>query len=138
MGCTAGPAACVVHLGRSYPREDPSCSGPVPTAKTTLNPAHGRPDRRALHNEPRLDNDPSCSGHRGVLSALGPAALTRQLFIRLTRRVRSRLGHLAPFSASVGMAAMGQWSGSPRSQPTRLSNPVHWVLMRPTAETRPA
>src|SRR3954451_24002668 len=56
-----GPAECVVHLGRSYPREDPSCSGPVPTAKTTLNPAHVRPERRALHNEPRLD-DPSCSG----------------------------------------------------------------------------
>src|SRR5215210_1132527 len=41
--------------------DDPSCSGPVPTAKTTLNPAHVRPERRALHNEPRLD-DPSCSG----------------------------------------------------------------------------
>src|SRR5215210_5879349 len=61
MGCTAEAAKCVVHLGRSYPREDPSCSGPVPTAKTTLNPAHVRPERRALHNEPRLD-DPSCSG----------------------------------------------------------------------------
>src|SRR3954451_11844748 len=65
MGCTAEAAKCVVHLGRSYPREDPSCSGPVPTAKTTLNPAHvrprPRPERRALHNEPRLD-DPSCSG----------------------------------------------------------------------------
>src|SRR3954449_11058239 len=65
MGCPAEAAECVVHLGRSYPREDPSCSGPVPTAKTTLNPAHVRPhvrpERRALHNEPRLD-DPSCSG----------------------------------------------------------------------------
>src|SRR3954468_1771858 len=61
MECTAEAAECVVHLGRSYPREDPSCSGPVPTAKTTLNPAHVRPERRALHNEPRLD-DPSCSG----------------------------------------------------------------------------
>src|SRR3954463_10049995 len=61
MGAPLGPAACVVHLGRSYPREDPSCSGPVPTAKTTLNPAHVRPERRALHNEPQLD-DPSCSG----------------------------------------------------------------------------
>src|SRR5215210_1094013 len=52
------PAECVVHLGRSYPREDPSCSGLVPTAKTTLNPAHvrPRPERRALHNEPRLDD----------------------------------------------------------------------------------
>src|SRR3982750_1350022 len=56
MGAPLGPAACVVHLGRSYPREDPSCSGLVPTAKTTLNPAHGRPERRALHNEPRLDD----------------------------------------------------------------------------------
>src|SRR4051812_46030253 len=45
-----------VQLGRSYPREDPSCSGLVPTAKTTLNPAHVRPERRALHNEPRLDD----------------------------------------------------------------------------------
>src|SRR3954451_18534446 len=51
-----GPAECVVHLGRSYPHEDPSCSGPVPTAKTTLNPAHVRPERRALQNEPRLDD----------------------------------------------------------------------------------
>src|SRR3954451_3292211 len=51
-----GPAECVVHLGRSYPREDPSCSGLVPTEKTTLNPAHVRPERRALHNEPRLDD----------------------------------------------------------------------------------
>src|SRR3954463_11049303 len=56
MGAPLGPAECVVHLGRSYPREDPSCSGPVPTAKTTLNPAHVRPERRALHNEPRLDD----------------------------------------------------------------------------------
>src|SRR3954463_5171802 len=56
MGCTAEAAKCVVHLGRSYPREDPSCSGPVPTAKTTLNPAHVRPERRALHKEPRLDD----------------------------------------------------------------------------------
>src|SRR3954463_484980 len=61
MGAPLGPAECVVHLGRSYPHEDPSCSGPVPTAKTTLNPAHVRPERRALQNEPRLD-DPSCSG----------------------------------------------------------------------------
>src|SRR5215210_4338961 len=61
MGCTAEAAKCVVHLGRSYPRDDPSCSGPVPTAKTTLNPAHVHPERRALHNKPRLD-DPSCSG----------------------------------------------------------------------------
>src|SRR5215203_3363889 len=50
------PAECVVHLGMSYPPEDPSCSGPVPTAKTTLNPAHVRPERRALHKEPRLDD----------------------------------------------------------------------------------
>src|SRR3954462_4422044 len=50
------PAECVVHLGRSYPREDPSCTGLVPTAKTTLNPAHVRPERRALHNEPQLDD----------------------------------------------------------------------------------
>src|SRR3954447_3240218 len=56
MGCPAEAAKCVVHLGRSYPREDPSCSGPVPTAKTTLNPAHVRPERRALHNDPRLDD----------------------------------------------------------------------------------
>src|SRR5215210_3114114 len=56
MGCTAEAAKCVVHLGRSYPRDDPSCSGLVPTAKTTLNPAHVRPARRALHNEPRLDD----------------------------------------------------------------------------------
>src|SRR3954447_24756929 len=56
MGRTAEAAKCVVHLGRSYPREDPSCSGPVPTAKTTLNPAHVRPERRALQNEPRLDD----------------------------------------------------------------------------------
>ena len=28
----------------------------MPTAKTTLNPAHVRPERRALHNEPRLDD----------------------------------------------------------------------------------
>src|SRR3954464_6349243 len=34
-----------------------TCSGLVPTAKTTLNPAHVRPERRALHNEPRLDDD---------------------------------------------------------------------------------
>src|SRR3954463_4379871 len=56
MVCTAEAAKCVVHLGRSYPREDPSCSGLVPTAKTTLNPAHVRPERRALHNEPQLDD----------------------------------------------------------------------------------
>src|SRR3954449_11106154 len=56
MGAPLGPAECVVHLGRSYPHEDPSCSGPVPTAKTTLNPAHVRPERRALQNEPRLDD----------------------------------------------------------------------------------
>src|SRR3954451_18076653 len=58
MVCTAEAAKCVVHLGRSYPREDPSCSGLVPTAKTTLNPAHvrPRPERRALHKEPRLDD----------------------------------------------------------------------------------
>src|SRR3982751_2976329 len=58
MGCTAEAAKCVVHLGRSYPREDPSCSGLVPTAKTTLNPAHvrPRPERKALHKEPRLDD----------------------------------------------------------------------------------
>src|SRR4051794_39035107 len=36
----------------------PSCSGLVPTAKTTLNPAHvrPRPERKALHKEPRLDD----------------------------------------------------------------------------------
>src|SRR3982750_2846156 len=56
MGAPLGPAECVVYLERSYPREDPSCSGPVPTAKTTLNPAHVRPERRALHKEPRLDD----------------------------------------------------------------------------------
>src|SRR4051812_15013726 len=58
MGCTAEAAKCVVHLGRSYPREDPSCTGLVPTAKTTLNPAHlrPRPERRALHKVPRLDD----------------------------------------------------------------------------------
>src|SRR3954471_23740200 len=56
MGRTAEAAKCVVHLGRSHPREDPSCSGPVPTAKTTLNPAHVRPEKRALRNEPRLDD----------------------------------------------------------------------------------
>jgi hypothetical protein len=28
----------------------------VPTAKTTLNPAHVRPERRALQNGPRLDD----------------------------------------------------------------------------------
>src|SRR3954468_23397889 len=56
MECTAEAAKCVVHLGRSYPREDPSCSGPVPTANTSLNPAHIRPERRALHKEPRLDD----------------------------------------------------------------------------------
>ena len=32
------PAERVVHLGRSHPCEYPSCSGPVPTAKTTLYP----------------------------------------------------------------------------------------------------
>src|SRR3954451_22442067 len=57
-----GPAECVVHLGRSYPREDPSCSGLVPTAKTTLNPAHVRPERRALQNEPRLDDTITAAG----------------------------------------------------------------------------
>src|SRR3954465_15261864 len=56
MGSRLGRAECVLHLGSSYPREDPSCSGPVPTAKTTLNPAHVRPERRALHKEPRLDD----------------------------------------------------------------------------------
>jgi hypothetical protein len=39
-----------------------SCSGPVPTAKTTLNPAHVRPERRALHNEPRLDDHQALGG----------------------------------------------------------------------------
>src|SRR5215213_7361789 len=48
MGCTAEAAKCVVHLGRSHPREDPSCSGLVPTAKTTLNPAHDRPGKKSL------------------------------------------------------------------------------------------
>src|SRR3954469_2725839 len=70
MVCTAEAAKCVVHLGRSYPREDLSCSGPVPTAKTTLNPAHVRPERRALHNEPRLD-DHQAPG--GSVSAKGRA-----------------------------------------------------------------
>src|SRR3954454_15452623 len=56
LGLATRSAECVVHLGRSYPHEDPSCSGPVPTAKTTLNPAHVRPERRALQNEPRLDD----------------------------------------------------------------------------------
>src|SRR3954469_15954171 len=66
MVCTAEAAKCVVHLGRSYPREDPSCSGPVPTAKTTLNPAHVRPERRALHNEPQLDDTitAACASNR--------------------------------------------------------------------------
>src|SRR3954469_13726238 len=55
-------------LGRSYPREDPSCSGPVLTAKTTLNPAHvrPRPERRALHNEPRLDDTITPRHHGGA------------------------------------------------------------------------
>src|SRR5215213_7188649 len=66
MGCTAEAAKCVVHLGRSYPREDPSCSGLVPTAKTTLNPAHVRPERRALHNEPRLDDTIKPDANRGA------------------------------------------------------------------------
>src|SRR3954453_21262745 len=48
MGGTAEAAKCVVHLGRSHPREDPSCSGLVPTAKTTLNPAHDRPGKKGL------------------------------------------------------------------------------------------
>ena len=48
MGCTAEPAECVVHLGRSHPREDPSCSGPVPTAKTTLNPANVSQPKKGL------------------------------------------------------------------------------------------
>src|SRR5215472_9995181 len=42
MGCTTrqSKSECLVHLGRS-PREDPLCSGQVPTAKTTtLNPAY--------------------------------------------------------------------------------------------------
>src|SRR3954451_22423222 len=56
MVCTAGPSGVRrPPCGRSYSREDPSCSGLVPTAKTTLNPAHVRPERRALHNDPRLD-----------------------------------------------------------------------------------
>src|SRR3954469_8696532 len=68
MVCTAEAAKCVVRLGRSYPHEDPSCSGPVPTAKTTLNPAHVRPERRALQNEPRLDDG----------AYLGPAVRVRR------------------------------------------------------------
>src|SRR3954466_12408986 len=71
---------CTRALHNELRLDDPSCSGPVPTAKTTLNPAHVRPERRALQNEPRLDDpahvrperralqneprldDPSCSG----------------------------------------------------------------------------
>jgi hypothetical protein len=40
----------------SVPNKPDCGSGPVPTAKTTLNPAHIRPERRALHNEPQLDD----------------------------------------------------------------------------------
>src|SRR4051795_522016 len=61
MVCTAGSSGVRRPPWEALPHEDPSCSGPVPTAKTTLNPAHVRPERRALQNEPRLD-DPSCSG----------------------------------------------------------------------------
>src|SRR5215213_5619788 len=46
---------CVVHLGRSA-HEDPLCSGPVPTAKTTLNPAYDPERKKGLQNEPRLDD----------------------------------------------------------------------------------
>src|SRR5437762_3071233 len=45
---------CVVHLGRSAD-EDPLCSGRVPTAKTTLNPAYDPERKKGLQNEPRLD-----------------------------------------------------------------------------------
>ena len=57
----------------------------------------------------------------------------RVLFIRFTMRVRSptrlsrsRFGRLASSSSSVGIAAMVQWSRSPRSQPrkARLSSSV--------------
>src|SRR4051795_674865 len=58
MVCTAGSSGVRRPPWEALPREDRSCSGPVPTAKTTLNPAHVRPERRALHNEPRLDDDP--------------------------------------------------------------------------------
>src|SRR3982751_6136206 len=74
MGCTAEAAKCVVHLGRSYPGEDPSCSGLVPTAKTTLNPAHVRPERRALHKEPRLDDTITAAGMVTPLTAHAHAA----------------------------------------------------------------
>src|SRR4051795_12247119 len=43
-------------FAKTHRAANPSCSGLVPTAKTTLNPAHVRPERRALHNEPRLDD----------------------------------------------------------------------------------
>src|SRR3954454_12760519 len=73
LGLATRSAECVVHLGRSYPREAPSCSGPVPTAKTTLNPAHVRPERRALQNEPRLDDTIKAlkAGHERGLRAWG-------------------------------------------------------------------
>src|SRR5215217_6771015 len=89
MVCTAEAAKCVVHLGRSYPREDPSCSGPVPTAKTTLNPAHVRPERRALHNEPRLDD--TIKPLRMTIQALQSALDAEKQRLAEIRQERDRL-----------------------------------------------
>jgi len=50
----------------------------VPTAKTTLNPAHIRPEKRALHKEPRLDDTirPLPSHLRGL--GQGPGSVQDQ------------------------------------------------------------
>src|SRR3712207_1078046 len=76
MVCTAGSSGVRRPPWEVLPSEDPSCSGPVLTAKTTLNPAHVRPEKRALHNEPRLDDHQGhpCYVSNGIFIA---AALAR-------------------------------------------------------------
>src|SRR5215204_1759133 len=68
MGCTAGPSGVrrppwevlpsrrpIVQRPRADCEDDPE-PGTRTSTSTTLNPAHVRPERRVLHNEPRLDD----------------------------------------------------------------------------------
>src|SRR5215207_3831621 len=67
MVCTAGPSGVrrppwqvlpsrrpIVQRPSADCEDDPE-PGTRTSTSTTLNPAHVRPERRALHNEPRLD-----------------------------------------------------------------------------------
>src|SRR4051794_31505693 len=58
MVCTAGSSGVRRPPWEVLPSRRPIVQRPSADCEDDLNPAHVRPERRALHNEPRLDDDP--------------------------------------------------------------------------------